>query len=142
MVFAFRQLGESTGERIRRVPFRAPVLGTLRRVADELLPLDEQRAVEVRVYYAFAAKAATTPGFAEILIEQDRGFQEILRSVFQAAEEAGEMPPGRDHAALARMLSSVIDGVSLALLAQPRNTDIVAGLDAALALISSCGSGT
>ncbi|MCO1576811.1 TetR family transcriptional regulator C-terminal domain-containing protein [Crossiella sp. SN42] len=140
MLFALKQTGAATAERIRRIPFRAPVLGTLRRIADELLPLDEQRVIEARVYFAFAAKAMTNPGFAELVAAQDQEFQATLLASFQAAEEAGEIPPGRDHAALARMFSSVLDGVSLALLARPAGTPpdaVVAGLDTALALISA-----
>lgn len=140
MLSALRQTGEATAERIRRVAFRAPILGTLRRVADELLPLDEQRTIEARVYFAFTAKAATRPDFAKIVVEQDQHFQAILTSTFQAAGQSGEIPPGHDHAALARMFSSVLDGVSLALLARPPGSPsagIVAGLDAALALIGA-----
>jgi AcrR family transcriptional regulator len=140
MLFALRQTGEAAAERIRRVPLHAPVLGALRRVADELLPLDDQRVLEARVYYAFATKAAIRPDFATIVIEHDQQLQGILVAIFQAAERDGEIPPGHDHQALARMFSSVLDGVSLTLLTRPLGSpsaDVVAGLDAALALIAA-----
>lgn len=138
LLFALRLSGEMTGERIRRVPFRSPVLSTLRRIVDELLPLDEQRVTEARVYHAFTAKAATRADFAAIVEEQDRAFQEVLTSVFATAESEGEIAPGHDHAALARMFSSVLDGTSLALLARPAGAptaDIAAGLDEVLTLL-------
>ncbi|MGO1054412.1 TetR/AcrR family transcriptional regulator [Crossiella sp. CA198] len=136
---ALRQTGAATAERIRRIPKRAPVLDTLRRIADELLPLDEQRIIEARVYYAFTAKAMTRNDFAGLVQAQDAEFQAILAASFRAAEESGEIPPGQDHAALARLFSSALDGVSLALLTRAPDSpaaDIVAGLDAALALIT------
>ncbi|WP_232662209.1 TetR/AcrR family transcriptional regulator [Pseudonocardia sp. TRM90224] len=138
LLFALRLSGEMTGERIRRVPFRGPVLSTLRRIVDELLPLDEQRITEARVYHAFVAKAATRADFADVVEKQDRGFQEILVSVFATAETEGEIAPGHDHAALARLFSSVLDGTSAAMLARPPGAptaDITAGLDELLRIL-------
>ncbi|MCK2240285.1 MULTISPECIES: TetR/AcrR family transcriptional regulator [unclassified Crossiella] len=139
LLSALRQTGAATAERIRRIPKRAPVLDTLRRIADELLPLDEQRIIEARVYYAFTAKAMTRTDFALLVQAQDAEFQAILTASFRAAEESGEIPPGQDHAALARLFSSALDGVSLALLTRAPDSPaagIVAGLDAVLALIT------
>lgn len=142
LLFALRLSGEMTGERIRRIPFRGPVLSTLRRIVDELLPLDEQRITEARVYHAFVAKAATRADFASIVEQQDREFQELLTSIFATAEQEREIAPGHDHAALARMFSSTLDGTSLALLARPAGSstaDITTGLDEVLALLRPPG---
>ncbi|GAA2799101.1 TetR/AcrR family transcriptional regulator [Crossiella cryophila] len=139
---ALRQTGAATAERIRRIPKRAPVLDTLRRIADELLPLDEQRIIEARVYYAFTAKAMTRADLAVLVQARDAEFQAILTASLLAAEQSGEIPPGQDHAALARLFSSALDGVSLALLTRAPDSptaDIVAGLDAVLALITRPG---
>lgn len=137
LLFALRLSGEATAERIARIPLRSPVLGTLRRVVDELLPLDERRVTEARVYHAFAAKAATRPDFATVLAEHDANFQWILASAFATAEAEGEIPPGRDHRALARMFIAVVDGTSLALLARPSAAaELTTGVDTTVDLIA------
>ncbi len=138
LLFAAQLVADAMADRLRRVPYRAPVLGTLRRIVDELLPLDAERVLEARVHYAFVAKAATRPDVAAIVQAQDRELQQTLVSVFAVAEQEGELPLGHDHAALARMLASILDGTSLALLSRPEAAPVdeyVVGVDLALALI-------
>lgn len=138
LLFAAKLVGDAMAERVRRVPYRAPVLQTLRRIVDELLPRDAERMVEARVYHAFTARAATRPDFAAIVAKQDAELQETLARVFAIAEQEGELPAGQDHAALARLLSSVLDGASLALVTRPAEADpapYVAGVDLVLDLI-------
>src|SRR5215469_3241598 len=61
LVFAFRQVVERTRARVAGIDAGAGPRQALGAALRELLPLDQPRLAECRVYLAFAARAATSP---------------------------------------------------------------------------------
>ncbi|MFB9834047.1 TetR/AcrR family transcriptional regulator [Actinoallomurus acaciae] len=88
----------------------------VRRVVLELLPLDEPRNVESRVYLAFAARAAVSAPLAEVqhsLLGELRGY---LARAFARAKDEGEAAPGLEPDAAAATTAALVDGLLLHML--------------------------
>lgn len=96
----------------------------LRQVLLDLLPTDERRRAQARIWAAFYARAAVDPGFAEVLAGLDARSREHLRGAFEYAREHGELAPGQDPAALAELLMVFVDGLWLTCARLPEDADL------------------
>jgi AcrR family transcriptional regulator len=95
------------------------VRDTIRQDLLQLLPLDEPRTIESRVYLAFAARAAVSAPLAEVqhnLLAKLRGH---LAQGFQRAKDTGEAPKDLDPHAAAATTAALVDGLLLHLLTDP-----------------------
>lgn len=91
----------------------------IRRLVLELLPLDEERRTEGRVYLAFAARAAVSPVLAEV---QNRLLVELrtqLTAAFQRAKDTRQAGADLDPALAASTTAALVDGVLLHHLTDP-----------------------
>lgn len=99
-----------------RTRLQAVKLGTdprrnLTAVLRELLPLDEQRALECRIHLAFAARAATTPELAQI---QRTSLAELHTAVTEAFTLSWNGHASRTSCALAAHVAiAAADGLAL-----------------------------
>ncbi|OOC55873.1 MULTISPECIES: TetR/AcrR family transcriptional regulator [Nocardiopsis] len=105
----------------------------LRRVLTDLLPTDDERLAEARVWSAFYARAAVDAGFADTLAELDARARAALRSAVGWAGEQGELAPGQDPDALVELLLVLVDGIWLSAVRQPPG----ASLDAQRAAVAA-----
>jgi len=108
---AFEEVVRRIRGRIAAVPLGADVRHNLSAVLQELLPLDRRRAREVRIQIAFAARAATSSGLAEmqraVLAELNDGLQQAFALAW--GEQA--TPARCRHAAQAA--AAATDGLAL-----------------------------
>ncbi|GAA4494423.1 hypothetical protein GCM10023191_033560 [Actinoallomurus oryzae] len=113
----------------------ATVKECIRRVVLELLPLDEPRSVESRVYLAFAARAVISAPLAEVqhsLLAKLRGY---LARAFAHAKDEGEAAAGLEPDAAAAATAALVDGLLLHMLTDPGGLppdSAVAAMDAHL----------
>lgn len=63
---AFRHVVDTTAERVANVPLGPDIRRNLGLVMRELLPLDELRLREAKVYVSFASRAITSPRLAAV----------------------------------------------------------------------------
>ncbi|MEV4178964.1 TetR/AcrR family transcriptional regulator [Nonomuraea sp. NPDC049709] len=149
--FALRSVVESARRRMDGIRLGGPdgmtFAGALRAAILQSLPLDTTRLGEARVWAAFYAKAAVQPDFAEVIAELHREALGNLGRALRYARSTGELGPGQDPQALARLILVIIDGLMWAILMDPgldvaaaaSDADAVpqlAALDAALGLIA------
>lgn len=90
----------------------------------ELLPLDEQRRTEARIYAAFVAEAMTDPGIDAIRQEADEGMRGQCRHVLDGLAEFGHLHPSRDRDVETERLWSLLDGLTAHLLVRPQLTEV------------------
>jgi AcrR family transcriptional regulator len=87
--------------------------GDLRSYVAELMPLDEARLIEWKIWLAFWARAVADPEIAAMqrsCVKRARaGILEVLRRL----EGAGELAPGLDVAAEARRTLSLVMGMAV-----------------------------
>jgi len=99
---AFRHVVDTTAGRVANVPLGPDVRRNLGLVMRELLPLDETRLREAKVYVAFASRAITSPRLAV-----------VQRSTLDMIIEQVAVPfHGDDPRREAELLLAVADGLT------------------------------
>jgi AcrR family transcriptional regulator len=87
-------------------------------VVAEVLPLDDERLTEARVWAAFAGQTAD-PGMAAIRREADDGVGQICHDGLTALAEGGRIDPSRDLEIETERLWSLLDGLTMHILLDP-----------------------
>jgi AcrR family transcriptional regulator len=131
LVFAFRQVVERTRARVTGIDARLGPRQALRAALRELLPLDQARLAECRVYLAFAARAATAPALAAVQQETLSAIYAELEQALRAVVAARDGGAGLDTALEARLLLAAVDGLMFDAVSAP-GTLTPAELEAAL----------
>ena len=143
--FALRTSVDDVSARFSRIrigPSQLTVAEGLRQVLLDLLPTDDHRRAQARIWAAFYARAAVDPAFAEVLAELDAWTRENLLNALGYARgqgELGELSAGQDLTALAELLMVVIDGLWLTCARLPEDADLApqrAAVEAAVALVT------
>jgi AcrR family transcriptional regulator len=119
---ALWRVGERVDRRIRDRTAGGMTVKDLRATALELLPLDDTRLEEARVYLAFMAQAAVVPALAEAAEGAAQRLQEPLAARFAYAVQAGELRAGLDAGHEAARLRALLDGLRVELVTTPRQT--------------------
>ncbi|HWC23553.1 MAG TPA: TetR/AcrR family transcriptional regulator [Flexivirga sp.] len=113
LVAAFRHVVETTEKRVAAVELGTEVRQNLSAILRELLPLDDIRFQEAKVYVAFAARATTSPALAVI---QRSTLDHIGTQLAEAFRAAAKRSGARTTAAAARreaeLLLAVTDGLT------------------------------
>lgn len=115
LFFACQLLVERTRRRTSETIAVSPAPRTarlaLRTAMLDLLPLDDGRRREARVWLAFQARAGVRPELPALIRETFASSHAYFRHRVQAAIGAGELPPHLDPDAEARGLLSLADGL-------------------------------
>ncbi len=122
LLFAMHEVVEAVSARLAQVrigPGRLSFAEGLRRVLTDLLPTDDDRLAEARVWSAFYARAAVDAEFAQVLAGFDVRARAALRAAVGWAGEQGELAPGQDPDALVELLLVLVDGIWLSAVRQP-----------------------
>ncbi|MBR8742341.1 TetR/AcrR family transcriptional regulator [Nocardiopsis sp. MG754419] len=126
--------------RIRIGPELLTFAEGLRAVLVDLLPTDERRRAQIRIWAAYYARAAVDPEFAKVLADLDTRSRANLTAALTYARDQGELTSGQDIDALVELLMVIIDGLWLTCARLPEGTDLSgprAAIDAAVALVSA-----
>ncbi len=117
LLAALSSITEDFQARVRERCEGRPAGEALRELARQLVPLDEQRAREGRVWLAFVARAATDPELAAV---HRAGWQELedLLTALVAATQGRERSTDTDRQDAAALLA-VLDGLAVGGLVEP-----------------------
>ncbi|MGH8824482.1 MAG: TetR/AcrR family transcriptional regulator [Jiangellaceae bacterium] len=88
----------------------------------EVLPLDEERLTEARVWAAFTAPPVTDPVMAAVRREADDGVRELCHDTLAGLASLGLLDPARDLAVETERVHALLDGLTLHLLHDPTRT--------------------
>jgi AcrR family transcriptional regulator len=121
LVFALRHAADRIEERIGRLPASGTVLGQLRAVLAELLPLDTAQREEALVWLAFIARATTDPSLAPEAEDVWRQLHDPLVARITEAIRSGELPAQLDAEREATRLQALIDGLVVHMVQAPRH---------------------
>jgi AcrR family transcriptional regulator len=142
LLFAMQEVVDAVSARLARVrigPGRLSFAEGLRQVLTDLLPTDDERLAEARVWSAFYARAAVDTEFAQVLAGFDVRARAALRAAVGWAGEQGELAPGQDPDALVELLLVLVDGIWLSAVRQPPGTPLDAqraAVEAAVAAVT------
>lgn len=136
LLMAWEYTADKIIGRLAGIARTGPVASAVRGVILELLPLDETRTAESRIYLAFAARAAVSAPLADVQNRLLTRLRADLARAFQQAKDTGEADPDLDPVLEAATTAALIDGLLLHLLTDPAGLPpgaAVAALDAHLA---------
>lgn len=142
LLFAMHEVVDAVAARLARVRIGPGLLSFaegLRQVLTDLLPTDDERLAEARVWSAFYARAAVDAEFAEVLAGFDVRARTALRAAVGWAGEQGELAPGQDPDALVELLLVLVDGIWLSAVRQPPGAPLDAqraAVEAAVAAVT------
>ncbi len=125
LVMAFEHIAARIMDRtasIASAPISTPdekIGSRLNRALLELLPLDEVRRTESRVYLAFAARAAVVPSLAKVQHTFLTELRDQCAAALQAARKAGETRSDVDPDQAAAGIAALVDGLLVHLLTDP-----------------------
>lgn len=119
LLFAFQHIANQIVARVATIDTNGTVSQVLRRFLSQLLPLDEQRAVEGRVYLAFAARAAVVPYLAAVQSQTLAQIRTACADAIRRGQEVGETPASVDPDREAAVVVAVADGLLLHVLTDP-----------------------
>ncbi len=141
--FALRASVEEVSARFGRFrvgPVALTVAEGLRQVLLDLLPTDERRRAQTRIWAAFYARAAVDPVFAGVLAELDAQARGHLRVALEYARDQGELAPGQEPEAAAELLMVLMDGLWLTCARLPEGADLSpqrAAVESAVRLVTA-----
>ncbi|MBE2998851.1 TetR family transcriptional regulator C-terminal domain-containing protein [Nocardiopsis sp. HNM0947] len=142
LLFALRDSLDAVTERFSRIRIGPGLLTFaegLRAVLVDLLPTDEERLAQARVWAAFYAGAAVSEDFARVLAEYDEQSRAALRKAVAYAAEQGELAPGLEPEQAVELVLVLLDGIWLRVARQTPDTpeqDGRAAVDAAVAAVT------
>lgn len=117
--FGIAHVYRRTQERVAAVPVRPPVRSLVQDVAEALLPLDDERERECRVWLAFVQAALNDP---DQRVTHERAAVELVTGLSEAlagAQRAGELDASVDAGREAAALAAFLDGLTLNGVATP-----------------------
>lgn len=124
--FAMREVIDKAGRRIEAgAPAREAMVRKGRGVdaavalLAQVVPLDDERLTEARVYAAFTGNTVTDPGMAAIQREADSAVRQLCRACLDGLAELGDVDPGRDLEVETERVWSILDGLTMHILLDP-----------------------
>lgn len=111
--FGVEHLYRRGAERLDGIEHRPPFRDLLLRLAETLLPLDEERRIELTVWLEFLPATVTDPDLAGLHRETTRLLVDGFADAFTLAEQAGLFPPENDPTGEAVALVSLVDGLTV-----------------------------
>jgi AcrR family transcriptional regulator len=120
--FAITEIGDGVRRRIAAIGETEPV-ERIRAVLVELLPLDEQRRVELLAWYGFLSRALNNPDLSSALRQAHRELEEVVSNVLEQAIQQGLATLSGTASDTAIDLLAFVDGLSLRHLFDPRRLD-------------------
>lgn len=94
----------------------------------ELLPLDERRTAEVRIYLAFCGRAVDVAALRSVQAETGRMMRSELVSALSEARELGELAAIGDLELEAATIWSLVDGIAMQSYFDPEGFPAATGL--------------
>ena len=119
LVSALQRVVAQESERIATGTSGLVGLAALRRSLEQVLPLDEQRSLEMTVWISFWSRAV---GDARLAGEQRRvygAWRALLRRYLREALNAGEVWSGLDPYFAADSLTALVDGLCIGVVVEP-----------------------
>lgn len=117
--FGIAHVYRCTRDRVAAVPVRPPLRSLVQAIAEALLPLDDERERECRVWLAFVQASLNDPAQREI---HERAAEDLVTGLHEAlagAQRAGELDAALDPGGEAAALAAYIDGLTLNGVATP-----------------------
>ena len=113
VIYAFELSCQRARESLDRHESAGLCLATLRQAIFELLPLDEQKRTEAKIWAGFVSLSSHNPSMERARIELDQRWLQFLTRAIESAQNRGEIDAGLDAHSEAEILGLLVDGLSI-----------------------------
>lgn len=110
--FAMHAVADRVAVRARERLDAAGTPDGVRRLLEELIPLDADRRLEQGVYLAFLVRAQTHPGLRAVAGEVESQLAGLIRDAVEALRATGGLGEGRSVDGAARSTYALLDGLA------------------------------
>ncbi|NDL58566.1 TetR/AcrR family transcriptional regulator [Phytoactinopolyspora mesophila] len=111
--FGIEHVYQRTIQRVDSVPIEPPVRNVVVGITEALLPLDDERERESRVWLAFVQSSLSDDAQQQTHLSAVASLVDGLHRAFEGAQRAGELAESVDAGLEARTLAAFVDGLSL-----------------------------
>ncbi|MEU5551117.1 TetR/AcrR family transcriptional regulator [Micromonospora sp. NPDC047793] len=113
---AIAHLAERVTRRAQTIPADAITVDVLRQAACEIVPLDDERTFEARVWLVLTAEALVDAQIAEILAESEAALRANLERLLTRGRADGDLGAHVEPRAEAAALTTLTDGITVRIL--------------------------
>lgn len=123
LAFAVDRVGEHVVARMQKITAGRSIGEGMRKVLLELLPLDTRRTDEAKVWLSFLTRAIFTPDLLRRAQQTGRAIEEQVADTIRRAQELDDATPDIDADRAAKVLYTLIDGLTTRALTDPERID-------------------
>ncbi|MFC9709797.1 TetR/AcrR family transcriptional regulator [Paenibacillus sp. NPDC056933] len=117
--FCMNLFAERVRQRVETLQMTDSVLQNMKQLLLQFLPLDEDRIMEMEVWFSFSAKVLVYPELQKLSDQMHQGMYRSAQFVIQELQKQGMTRKGMDAEIETERLYALIDGLAIHMLMQP-----------------------
>lgn len=117
-IYSMRLVANRVKTRIENMTFNGTPAENVKQLLFQLMPLDEERKLEMEAWYAFTAKSLSDPELKPLRKEMNEGIYSACKSAVEMLVKTGAKP-GIDVLKETEHLYALVDGLALHLIMNP-----------------------
>lgn len=129
ILYSMELVSERVKKRIASKRYDGPPLKAAHELISEFLPVDNERKIEMEVWFVFSAKALTDPKLNEMFKKVHFEMSEAIRLLLLKFQSSGHLKENLDIDVETSRLHALVDGLGIHSLLQPDKLTIKGMLD-------------
>ncbi|WP_236412486.1 TetR/AcrR family transcriptional regulator [Paenibacillus sp. JJ-223] len=117
--FCMNLFADRVQQRVEALQMNGSVLQNMKNLLLQFLPLDEDRKIEMEVWFSFTAKVLVYPELKKLSDQMHQGMYMSAQYVIQELQTQGLTDPDMDAGVETEKLYALIDGLAIHMLMQP-----------------------
>ncbi|MDN8587642.1 TetR family transcriptional regulator [Chryseobacterium mucoviscidosis] len=122
--FCMNLFAERVQQRVEALQMTDSVLQNMKHLLFSFLPLDEERKIEMEVWFSFSAKVLVYPELQKLSDQMHQGMYRSAQLVIQELQKQGMTCTGMDTEIETEKLYALIDGLAIHMLMQPERLTV------------------
>lgn len=117
--FCMNLFADRVQQRVEALQMNESVLQNMKNLLLQFLPLDEDRKIEMEVWFSFTAKVLVYPELKKLSDQMHQGMYMSAQYVIEELQTQGLADPDMEAAIETEKLYALIDGLAIHMLMQP-----------------------
>ncbi|KHF27849.1 HTH-type transcriptional regulator BetI [Paenibacillus sp. P1XP2] len=119
LFYAMKMVSDRVGKRIANIDFSGDHLTDIPLLVDEILPTDEEKRLEMEVWFAFVVKSLSDKDLARYRLEVDDGLRSIFIEIMDGLAAKNLAAPDLDAELEIERFYALIDGLAIHAVLRP-----------------------
>lgn len=113
LVFSMRLVMERVAQRIEQLPFSDSSIECIEQILAQVLPVDEEKRLEMGVWYVFTAETLNIPAFKDLSDELYDGLHRLCAITIHRMAASGMITANVDEPLEIERLYAIVDGLAV-----------------------------